>query len=83
MTTDDPNSPRSDHPDSIDEFHEQDWLIVCEALARWAGEPTDVEHLADPRKARAFDLLGVIADEFDVSEGDLMSQVDEEWPTRE
>jgi hypothetical protein len=78
---DDPH--RSDRPNSTDDFHEQDWLIVCEALARWAADPSDVERLADPRKARAFDLLGVIADDLDVPEGDLLEQVDEDWPARE
>lgn len=83
MTDDHPDSRRPDQPAGIDDFHEQDWLIVCEALARWAADPSDVERLADARKARAFDLLAALADDLDIPEGDLLEQVDDEWPPRE
>lgn len=85
MTDDPPDDRHPDRPAAevagVDDFHEQDWLIICEALARWAGNPADVERLADPRTARAFDLINTIADDVDLPEGDLMAQVDEDWPT--
>lgn len=41
-------------------FHPQDWIIIIEALAQWAGPP---EKLECERKERAYELIESIAAE--------------------
>lgn len=39
------------------EFHPQDWIIIAEALAQWAGPPGE----AEGRRDRAYELIEAIA----------------------
>ena len=61
------------------DFHPQDWIIVVEALAQWAGNPK-LLHAA--RRRRAYDLIDVIADEQGLPAAELLKQVDSPWPRR-
>jgi hypothetical protein len=69
---------RSEPPAAIDEFHDQDWLIIVEALAAWAGNPQPFD-LSDPRKGRAWDLMSTIASEQDFPDDNPLKQVDDGW----
>jgi hypothetical protein len=69
---------RSEPPAAIEEFHDQDWLIIVEALAAWAGNPQAFD-LSDPRKGRAWDLMSTIASERDFPDDRPLQQVDETW----
>lgn len=73
---------RSEPPAAIREFHDQDWLIVIEALAAWAGNPTN-DMLTNPRKGRAWDLTSTIASERDFPDDRLLKQADEMWGAQE
>lgn len=39
------------------EFHPQDWIVIVEALAQWAGPPDE----AKGRRERAYELIEAIA----------------------
>ena len=74
-----------ERPNGVSDFHEQDWLIVIEALMHYSS-PVDPQSgamrefdLSDPRRALAPELAGVIADHIDVPEGDIQQHIDEEW----
>ena len=74
-----------DRPDSIEDMHEQDWLIVIEALMEYGSpftpgsEEFRGENLEDPRRVLAFELAGVFADYCEVPAGDLEDHIDPEW----
>jgi hypothetical protein len=69
---------RSEPPATIDEFHDQDWLIIVEALAAWGGNPNALDS-NEPRKTRAWDLMSTIASERDFPEGNPLQQIDDTW----
>jgi hypothetical protein len=73
---------RSEPPAVTDEFHDQDWLIIVEALAMWGGNPTTLDSSA-PRKGRAWDLMSTIASERDFPEGNPLEQIDDAWGAQE
>lgn len=76
-------TPRSEPPAAIAEFHDQDWLIIMEALASWGGNPNDPDLLTNPRKGRAWDLVSVIASERDFPDDRPLQQVDDSWGAQE
>jgi hypothetical protein len=53
------------------DFHPQDWIVVVEALAQWAGPPEE----ADGRRERAYELIEGIASEQDLEPSMLLSQI--------
>lgn len=74
-----------ERPDKLTDMHEQDWLIVIEALMHYSS-PVDPQSgamrefdLSDPRRALAMELAGVVADHIDVPEGDIQKHIDEDW----
>lgn len=50
------------------DFIDEDWVLIAEALAHWAGEPQNVEN---DRQKRAYLLIEAIALELDCSMGEL------------
>lgn len=74
-----------ERPDSLEDMHEQDWLIVIEALAEYGipfEEGSDEFHpeaLSDPRRMLAFELSALFADHCDIPEGDIGAHIDEGW----
>lgn len=50
------------------EFRTEDWTIVVEALAYWAGSPEE----ASGRRERAYELIEAIADHEGVPPSDLV-----------
>jgi hypothetical protein len=75
-------STRSEPPAAIGEFHDQDWLIIVEALATWGGNPNTLDS-SEPRKARAWNLMSTIASERDFPKGNPLKQVDDTWAAQE
>ncbi|WP_273837531.1 hypothetical protein [Halococcus sp. PRR34] len=75
-------SARSEPPATISQMHDQDWLIIVEALAAWGGDPQTVDSSA-PRKGRAWDLMSTIASERGFPEGNPLKQVDDAWGAME
>jgi hypothetical protein len=71
-------STRLEPPAAIEEFHDQDWLIVIEALGAWGGNPNALDS-TEPRKTRAWDLMSTIASERDFPEGNSLEQIDDAW----
>ena len=71
-------STRSEPPAAIGEFHDQDWLIIVEALAAWGGNPNTLDSSA-PRKGRAWDLMSTIASEREFPDGNPLKQVEDAW----
>lgn len=68
--------PTEEHP--VD-FHPQDWIIVIEALARWAGAPDEqISH----RRERAYDLIEAIADAEGLPADELLRQAVASWSGR-
>ena len=59
------------------DFHAQDWIIVIEALAQWAGAPSD---LRSDRRERAYELIDAIAAEEGLPPGELLRQTVRDWP---
>jgi len=59
----------------------QDWLIVLEALAAWAGPPADAARgtTETPRQRRAWDLVDRVASEVGLAPDELLFQIDENW----
>lgn len=55
------------------DFHPQNWIIIVEALAQWAGPP---DELKDVRNERAYELIKVIAAEQGLHSADLLFQAD-------
>lgn len=58
------------------DFHPQDWIIVIEALAQWAGPQ---ECVAQERRERAYELIEAIAAEQGLSPSEMIWQVSLEW----
>lgn len=52
------------------DLHPQDWIIVIEALAHWAGPPDDLT----PRQERAYELIEEIAAEQGLPAHELVLQ---------
>jgi hypothetical protein len=73
---------RSEPPAMIGEFHDQDWLIIIEALAAWGGNSNTLDARA-PRKTHAWNLVSTIASEREFPEGNPLQQVDDSWGIRE
>ena len=71
----------------IDEFHEQDWLLIMEALQEWAeqgieGEVTeeDVRNMSkEPRKVLAIQLRDAIGIDMEIPLEDYKAQIDPQW----
>ena len=59
------------------DFHPQDWIIVIEALAQWAGAPNDQ---ISGRRERAYDLIDAIAAEEGLPANELLRQTVRTWP---
>jgi len=66
-------------PDTIAGFHEQDWLIVVEALMYWAEAQDEDGVVGSPRKEQALELAACIADQHGVPIGEVYDQIDENW----
>lgn len=56
--------------------HPQDWTLVAEALAQFAGDPNQLE---TPREERAYELVEAIAAAYDMRPGEFVQQADSEW----
>lgn len=54
------------------DWHSQDWIIVVEALAQWAGTPEDT----GARGERAYELIEDIAEEQGLPAAELVLQSD-------
>lgn len=52
------------------DFHPQDWIIIIEALAQWAGPP----ETAKGRKERAYELIEAISAEQELPPSELIYQ---------
>lgn len=52
------------------EWHAQDWILVVEALAQWAGPPGEVNE----RGERAYELIEGIAEEQGITASELIQQ---------
>lgn len=59
------------------DFHPQDWIIVIEALAQWAGAPDDP---ISRRRERAYELIEAIAAEEGLPADELLRQAASSWP---
>lgn len=59
------------------DFHPQDWIIVIEALAQWAGAPVDS---INSRRERAYELIEAIAAEEGLPADELLRQSVSTWP---
>jgi len=68
-----------DSPHRPADFHPQDWIIIIEALAQWAGAPTT---LRSGRRERAYGLIDAIATEEGLPPGELLRQTVRNWPPR-
>jgi hypothetical protein len=89
---DHPDPQKRLRPDSIDDFDEQDWLIIIEALAKWSTnellDSMGTNAVGTPRGARAQELSAVIAGEQLDVEGQLVLErgefddraIDDRWP---
>lgn len=53
------------------DIHPQDWIIVVEALAHWAGPPDE----ATGRRERAYELIEAIAAEQGLHPAELVRQI--------
>lgn len=58
-------------PERTTDLHPQDWIIIIEALAQWAGPP---DRLDTPRRERAYDLIELIAAEQGHSATEMLRQ---------
>lgn len=63
-------------PDSPAEWHPQDWLLICEALRRYADRRLDV----NARGARARELAAAIAVDQDLRPTEIHHHADQRWP---
>ncbi|CCQ34921.1 hypothetical protein HTIA_p2819 (plasmid) [Halorhabdus tiamatea SARL4B] len=57
-------------------MHPQDWLLVVEALIRFAGNPRDLE---TPREERAYEIAEAIAAEQGLDPSEALQQINDEW----
>lgn len=57
------------------DWHPQDWIIVVEALAQWAGPPENT----GVRGERAYELIERIAVEQGLPAEELVMQADEKY----
>ena len=64
--------------ETIDDLHDQDWLIIFEALAEWGGDPTKLDD-ASPRRQRSWELIDIIADEHNMPEDEFTRQIVDDW----
>lgn len=89
--SDHPDPQKRLRPDSINEFHEQDWMIIVEALAKWSTQElldsAGSSEVGTPRGARANELAAVISseklgvDQLILEGGEFDERaVDERWP---
>jgi hypothetical protein len=60
------------------DFHPQDWIIVIEALAQWAGAP---DGAISERRERAYELIEAIAAEEGLPADELLRQATASWPS--
>lgn len=60
------------------DWHAQDWAIVVEALAQWAGTP----QTATDREERAWELIESISADQPISASELLLQIDDGWEGR-
>lgn len=56
------------------DFIEEDWILIAEALANWAGPPKKVED-APSREVRAYQLIESIAHNNDMSMRELRERM--------
>ncbi|UWG49254.1 hypothetical protein AArcCO_4079 (plasmid) [Halalkaliarchaeum sp. AArc-CO] len=61
-----------EHPS---DWHAQDWAIVVEALAQWAGSPK----ATTDREERAWELIETISADHQIAASELLLQVDDDW----
>lgn len=59
------------------DFHPQDWILIVEALAQWAGPFTSESRC---REERAYELIEAIAREQGLPSGELLLQIDVDPP---
>lgn len=57
------------------DFHPQDWIIIVEALAQWAGLPDE----ATGRRERAYELLDAISNMLNLPVEEIVPQIDDEY----
>lgn len=57
-------------------IHPQDWALIAEALAQFAGNPNELE---TPREWRAWVLVEAIADDQGLAPSELIRQIDDDW----
>lgn len=57
------------------DFHPQDWIIIIEALAQWAGPP---DYVDGGRQERTYELIEAIAAVQGLTPGELLLQIDAE-----
>ena len=60
------------------DFHPQDWIIIIEALAQWAGPPDD----ALGRRERAYELIEGISRSEGLPLGELVRQSEFYFPAK-
>lgn len=65
--------PRMDTLERPVDFHPQDWIIIVEALAQWAGPP---DRLDGGRQERGYELIEAISAEQGLTAGELLLQID-------
>jgi hypothetical protein len=53
------------------DFHPQDWIIIVEALAQWAGPPDE----GTGRRERAYELIEAIGNEQEMKPAELLRQI--------
>lgn len=58
------------------DFHPQDWILIVEALAQWAGPYSDQ---SNRREKRAYELIEAIARVQGLPPSELLHQIDEDW----
>jgi len=65
--SDHPDPQKALRPDSVEDFDEQDWMIIIEALSKWHMDELfkseGTGEIGTPRGGRAVELAAVIGDE--------------------
>lgn len=61
------------------DFHAQDWILIVEALAQWAGPSSDQ---SSRREERAYELIEAIAREQGLPPSELIFQLDTDYTSR-
>jgi hypothetical protein len=65
--------PANDHPSNVDL---EDWALIIEALAQWAGNPNE---LLSEREERAYELIEEIAAKQGIPAEELVRQGGSSW----